>query len=141
MDSKNHLNIALSQVGVKEIVGRKHNPIIVNYAKEIGHSWVTTDETAWCSIFANWVAKKSGLKHSNKLNARSWLKVGVKVEKPEIGDVAVFWRGSREDWRGHVAFYISETRTHIYVLGGNQRNSVCIMAYPKYRLLEYRKID
>lgn len=137
---ENHLSIALSQIGVKEIVGRKHNPIIVNYAKEIGHSWVVTDETAWCSIFMNWVAMKAGLSRSNKLNARSWLKVGKKVDTPKQGDVVIFWREKRTSWKGHVAMYISETKTHVYVLGGNQRNSVCIMAYPKYRVLQYRRL-
>lgn len=135
-----HLELALSQIGVKEIVGKKHNPIILNYAKEIGHKWVITDETAWCSIFVNWIAKMSDLPSSNKLNARSWLTVGNEVLEPKLGDVVVFWRENKESWKGHVGFYISETNTHIYVLGGNQKNSVCIMAYPKYRLIQYRRL-
>jgi len=31
------LNIGLSQYGVKEIPGTKHNPTIVGYSKEIGY--------------------------------------------------------------------------------------------------------
>lgn len=136
----NHLELALSQIGVKELVGQKHNPVILNYAKEIGHAWVATDETPWCSIFLNWVAMKSGLEYSNKLNAKSWLEVGEKIDQPKLGDVVIFYRENPKSWKGHVALYISETKTHTYVLGGNQRNSVCIMAYPKFKIIGYRRL-
>lgn len=136
----NIINTALSQYGVKEIVGRQHNPKVLEYFKAAGHSWVKDDETAWCSAFANWVAKNAGKQATGKLDARSWLKVGQKVTSPQIGDVVVFWRESRSSWKGHVAFFVRETNRHIYVLGGNQNNSVNIKAYPKNRLLEYRRL-
>jgi uncharacterized protein (TIGR02594 family) len=135
------IELALSQVGIKEIVGRKHNPEVLKYFKETGQSWVTTDEMAWCSAFANWICKKSGLPYTGKLNARSWLKVGRKVDMPKLGDIVVFWRESPQSWKGHVAFFIRETKNWIYVLGGNQNNQVKISAYPKYRLLQYRRLD
>ena len=98
------------------------------------------DETAWCSAFVNWVAKTSGYEYSGKLNARSWLNVGESMVKPDIGDVVVFWRESPESWKGHVAFFIKETKGYVYVLGGNQGNKVCIQAYPKNRVLDYKKL-
>lgn len=134
------IDIALNEIGVKEIVGKEHNPRILDYFNEIGHSWVKDDETAWCSAFANYVCKKAGANFSGKLNARSWLNVGQKVSKPEKGDIAVFWRESPNSWKGHVAFFIRETRNWVYVLGGNQNNQVKISAYPKHRLLEYRRV-
>ena len=54
------INTALSQYGVTELVGQKHNPVILDYFEKIGHTWVTTDETAWCSAFTNWVALECG---------------------------------------------------------------------------------
>lgn len=134
------INVALSQIGTKEIVGKNHNPEVLKYFKEIGHKWVTTDETAWCSAFVNWVCKQSDKPYTKKLNARSWLKIGQKTECPEIGDIVVFWRGKPDSWKGHVAFFIRETKTHVYVLGGNQNNEVNITAYPKSKLLEYRTL-
>ena len=134
------LNHALSQYGVEEIPGSRHNPTIVQYSKDIGYSGIINDETAWCSIFANWCAQKAGLESSGKLNARSWLKVGEVVEQPQAGDVVIFWRSSPKSWKGHVGFYINESRTHIYCLGGNQQNRVCILAYDKSRLLGYRRL-
>lgn len=134
------IEIALSQIGIKEITGRRHNPEVLKYFSEIGHTWVKNDETAWCSAFVNWVCMKAGLDRSKKLNARSWLSVGNVITKPRLGDVVIFWRESRTSWKGHVAFFIRETPNWIYVLGGNQNNQVKISAYPKHRLLEYRRL-
>jgi uncharacterized protein (TIGR02594 family) len=136
------LDIALAEYGITEVVGNNHNHRILQYFKEIGHKWVTVDETAWCSAFANWVAMKAGYYRSGKLNARSWLTVGIKVAMPQKGDVVVFWRVKKSDWRGHVGFFISysEDKKYIYVLGGNQNNQVCIKKYPTYRLLGFRDI-
>ena len=135
-----HLNIALSEFGVKEIVGKKHNPEVLKYFQETGHKWVKDDETAWCSAFMNWVCKKAGLEYSGALNARSWLQVGCKVEDPKAGDVVVFSRGNPNGWQGHVGIYIKKTKNWIYVLGGNQNNQVKISAYAKKRLLQYRRL-
>lgn len=141
----NHLllTIALSQYGVKEIAGKGHNPIILSYFDEIGQTWVDTDETAWCSAYANWVALKSLCERSEQLTARSWLLVGVAVEIPISGDVVIFWRESPTSWKGHVGFFIcySTDRKYIYVLGGNQNNQVCIKAYPTSRLLGFRRLS
>ena len=134
------LNRALSQYGVSEVAGDKDNPIIVNYFKEIGHSWVKDDETAWCSAFVNWVAKKEGYEYSGKLNARSWLSMGDPIGHPEVGDVVVLWRNNKSSWMGHVGFFINQNDKYIYILGGNQNNQVCIKPYPKDRLLEYRRL-
>ena len=135
-----HLNIALGEFGVKEIVGKKHNPEVLKYFQETAHKWVRNDETAWCSAFMNWVCKKSGLEYSGALNARSWLQVGCEVEDPKVGDVVVFSRGNPNGWQGHVGLFIRETKYWIYVLGGNQNNQVKISAYPKSRLLQYRRL-
>ena len=65
------LKIATSQLGQKEISGPEDNPTIVNYAKEIGLSWINDDETPWCSVFVGWCALKAGLSYSKSALARS----------------------------------------------------------------------
>lgn len=132
--------IAVSQIGIKEIVGSQHNPEVLKYFQETGHDWVKDDETAWCSAFANWVCMKAGKMRSGKLNARSWMTVGEKVTEPKVGDIVIFWRESPHSWKGHVAFFVREQGHYIYVLGGNQKNSVCVQAYQKRKLLEYRRV-
>ncbi len=138
----NILDTALAEYGITEVVGSNNNPRILQYSKEIGYSWVQGDELSWCSIFANWVAMKAGYQRSGKLDARSWLKVGTPTTTPKMGDVVVFWRVKKSDWRGHVGFFInySQDKKYIYVLGGNQNNQVCIKPYPVYRLLGFRSI-
>lgn len=133
--------LALSQYGVKEIPGEKDNPVIVNYFNEIGQKWVKDDETAWCSAFVNYCCKKTGYPMSGELNARSWLEVGKEASTPKLGDIVVFWRTNRDSWKGHVGFYIGENDYYIFVLGGNQDNMVCVAEYPKYRLLQYRRLE
>lgn len=136
------INIALSQYGVTETEGKKHNPKVLNYFKEIGHQWVTTDETAWCSAFMNWVALKGNVERSHKLTARSWLHIGKAIQKPKLNDVVVLWRHKKSSWKGHVGLFIgySEDQKHIYILGGNQNNQVNIKKYPAYRLLGFRRL-
>lgn len=134
------LEIAFSQYGVSEIPGTKHNPIILDYFKQIGHVWVKDDETAWCSAYANWVALKAGVERSGKLDARSWLNVGENIQAPMLGDIVIFWRVSRNSWKGHVAFYVNDYLGFIYVLGGNQKNMVRVSPYADYKFLAYRRL-
>lgn len=139
-----HMKLAFSQYGIKEIVGVKHNPEVVKYFQDLGFdASKLTDETAWCSAYVNWVARLSGLDYSQKLNARSWIEVGVEVDKDDIdyGHLVVFWRVSKTSWKGHVGFYVAEDQDNIFVLGGNQSNQVCIKPYAKTRLLTIRDIS
>jgi uncharacterized protein (TIGR02594 family) len=135
--------IAIGELGQKEIGGPGNNPVIINYAREAGFPWINDEETPWCSIFLNWVAKKAGLQYSHNLNARSWLKIGQVVDlNPEPGDIVIFWRESIQSWKGHVAIFFgfSANGKRVYCLGGNQGNQVSISAYPKENVLGFRRL-
>lgn len=132
---------ALTQFGVREVAGvDNNNPEILKYFKEIGQSWVKNDEMAWCSAFINWCAKASGYEYTGALNARSWLAVGRISDKPEMGDIVILWRESKQSWKGHVGILIKELEDSVLILGGNQGNEVSIKAYPKERVLSIRKL-
>jgi uncharacterized protein (TIGR02594 family) len=94
---------------------------------------------AWCSAFVNYNLKSVGIEGTDKANARSFLKFGKEVTEPKKMDVVVLWRGSKTSWKGHVGFFIKQDDTHVYLLGGNQRDSVNITAYSKSRVLGYRR--
>ncbi|WP_440880628.1 TIGR02594 family protein [Tenacibaculum sp. C7A-26P2] len=136
------LEIALSQIGIAEIRGKKDNPEVLKYFNEIGFNGeMLKDETAWCSAFANWCCQRAGEKMTRKLTARSWLKIGRTVhDSPRMGDIVVLWRESMESWKGHVGFFIRQDENWIWVLGGNQNNKVCIKAYHQNRLLDFRRL-
>lgn len=98
-------------------------------------------ETAWCGGFVGMVVATSLPKEplpANPLGSRNWLKFGKPISGPQIGAVAVFWRGSKSGWQGHVGFVIGHDKTHLHILGGNQANSVSVARIDKARLLGYR---
>lgn len=135
---------ALTQYGIKEIKGNIDNPEVLKYFNEIGFDGnALRDETAWCSAFVNWCCKKTGYSYSGKLNARSWLNIGYKIEngKQKLGDIVVLWREKKSSWKGHVGFFISEDKNYIYILGGNQNNQVNIKPYSKLKLLNFIRND
>lgn len=134
--------VAKSLIGTKEIVGPTDNPEVVSFFAESGHAWVKDDETAWCAAFIGACLKRAGLHGTKKLNARSYLDWGMSVpsEKMAVGDVVVFSRGDPNGWQGHVAFAVKWDKKNIWVLGGNQSNSVSIAPYSRSRLLGVRRL-
>ena len=135
------IEVALTQVYVKEIPGSGDNPEISKYFIEMGFDADKMhDETAWCSAYVNGCVIQVNRPHSGQLNARSWLQVGHSAYNPRLGDVVVFWRESRDSWKGHVGFFITARNGLIYTLGSNQNNAVRIAAYPRGRVLEYRRL-
>ncbi|MBB5351072.1 uncharacterized protein (TIGR02594 family) [Haloferula luteola] len=135
--------MARTYLGCREIPGSRDNPLIVAWHRRIA-TWISDDETAWCSAFANAMCQDCEYERSGKLNARSWLEVGQSVELAQAkpGDVVVLWRGSRSGWEGHVAFFehYNANRDLIYMLGGNQNNEVNVTGYATNRLLSIRRI-
>ena len=128
---------AIKQIGVKEIVGSKHNPVILEWADEIGLKKVyTNDEIPWCGLFIAHCAHIAGLQVVDKpLWALSWANYGTKVDEPMLGDILTFKR----DGGGHVGIYVGEDATHYHVLGGNQGNSVSVSRIAKSRLYQARR--
>ncbi len=140
------LNVAMSQLGTKEIVGGNHEIEVLKYYKEIGHAWITDDETPWCAAFLNWVclhAMTPMVKKSERLRARGFLEWGASVLESEAaqGDVVVLWRKSRSSASGHVGLLVgwSKDKSHVFLLGGNQGNQVKISKYSKDRILDIRR--
>ena len=133
--------LASEFIGLTEVPGEQHNPQILEFFQDIGHSWVQTDETAWCSAFINYVALKCGCERSFKLDARSWLEKGMEIEDLKLGDIVIFWRESKNSWKGHVGLYAGQDDKYIHCLGGNQSNQVNIRPYPKSRILGFRRLE
>jgi uncharacterized protein (TIGR02594 family) len=138
------IKTALKYYGVKEFPGTdKNSPTIVGWLRSM-LPWANNDEIAWCSAFVNGIAKEAKFEHfpstHNNALAREWLKKGTAVTTPQLGDVVVLWRGSKDAVTGHVGFYIRENTDNVFLLGGNQSDSVNITAFPKSRVLGYRRL-
>lgn len=136
------IEIASREIGIKEIPGTEDNIRILKYAQEAGFNNINRETVAWCSIFLNWVALKTGMEMTNSAMARSWLRVGKKILNPIPGDIAIFWRENPNSNKGHVGIFMgySKNRKNIYILGGNQSNAVSIKAYKVSQLLGFRRL-
>ena len=129
---------AMEYYGIEEIPGRKHNPLIIEFAGSTMATWVHKDETGWCSTFMNHCAYECGCARSYMATAKSWLSIGKRIDTPELGHLVVFWRIDPLGWQGHVGLYAGLTpRGGIYTLGGNQNNMVCVKLYAKKFFLAY----
>ena len=128
---------AIKHIGVQEIIGSKHNPTILSWAKAIGlERTYTNDEIPWCGLFIAYCCHAQGLQVvKNPLWALNWAKYGTQVNQPMLGDVLTFKR----DGGGHVGIYVGEDKTHYHIIGGNQGNEVSIMRIAKVRLHEARR--
>jgi uncharacterized protein (TIGR02594 family) len=127
---------AVKLIGTKEIVGKAHNPIILDWAKELKIKTYTNDEIPWCGLFIAYCAHKAAVEVvDGPLWALNWAKYGTKESTPMLGDVLTFKR----DGGGHVGLYVGEDRTHYHVLGGNQNNQVNVMRIAKTRLHQARR--
>lgn len=130
------MRTALGEIGVRERSGARHNPRIVEYFTAVRGN-IRDDETSWCSAFANWVMRETGIEGTRRANARSWLTWGTSLPTDQLhyGSVVVLWRESPASWKGHVAFYAGTEGGDLVLLGGNQGNAVSLKNYPRSRLL------
>jgi uncharacterized protein (TIGR02594 family) len=120
------LSVARGYIGQREIKGKKHNPLILKWWKDIKQQFVD-DETAWCSAFVGGVLKECGIKPANSGWARSYEKWGLPLDRPQAGAIVTFSRNGG----GHVGFVVGQNEHSISVLGGNQRDAVNITKFAK----------
>ncbi|MDO6416136.1 TIGR02594 family protein [Sphingomonas sp. BIUV-7] len=130
---------ARRQFGTKETPGSFSNPEILEWAEDLDVAY-GNDAIPWCGLFvAHCIGSTltSEPLPNNPLGARNWAKFGSSTQ-PRLGAVMVFWRGSKDGFQGHVAFYAGEDGKAYHVLGGNQSDSVSIARIAKDRLLAAR---
>lgn len=135
---------ALELLDTKEVPGTINNPVIINWAKEIGGNVADVykaDEIPWCGLFIAIVAKRAGKQIvKDPLWALNWSTFGKHVDVPMLGDILVFVRKTSDGkTAGHVALYIGEDKDCYHVLGGNQSDKVCITRISKNRLYAGRR--
>ncbi len=131
-----YISIALAEYGIHEELNGD-NPRILTYLQSVMSQSDVKDEISWCAAFVNWVMRESGYPFNNLPLARSWLSMGKESKEYKQFSVVILKRGSIS-WQGHVGFVIAERGPYIYVLGGNQSNTVKISEFPKTDVLSYR---
>ena len=136
-------DLAQRFIGIKEVPGSVSNPQILSMLR-LDDVWPAGDETPWCSAFVNyicWLLKV--LPRSHSLSARSWLKVGesIPIEQARVGyDIVILSRPPSPE-SGHVGFYAGfEQPDRVMMLGGNQRDGVCVSPFDAGRIIGVRRL-
>lgn len=142
------VQIALKDLGVKEIKGSANNPRIMQMAKNIGVDKIYTsdDKLAWCALAVNSWIFESGKPlvdfkkdRYNLLRARYLLNWGNPVPNNEfkLGDVVIIERGGA----GHCFVALAKTPNGNPIgIGGNQSDMVRIDEFDKKRILGVRNL-
>ena len=101
----------------------------------------TATKVPWCSAFVGGTLTRAGVSvvsntQYSRDNSQYWRGYGRKLERPAYGCIVVFkwpWGG------GHVGYIVGQSHMGSpLVLGGNQDDSVCVKAFRKDNIVEYR---
>lgn len=134
---------SLKLYGIKETPGEADNPVIIQWAAEIGlRNIYRHDETSWCGLDMAVVAKRAGYEPVNEpLWALNWAKFGKPSPTPMLGDLLVFKRynGKGKLIGGHITLYVGEDKEYYHGLGGNQSDMHNITRIAKARLFTSRR--
>lgn len=126
---------AKKYLGTREIKGPQHNPLIVQWWKDIKRGGIKDDETPWCAAFVGAMLEHVGIRSTRFESAKSYLDWGVKLDEPIVGCIVVFNRNGG----GHVGFVVGSTSSgDLVVLGGNQSDEVNYRSFPRSRVAGYR---
>ena len=119
---------ARKYVGLREIKGSKHNPIIISWLDNL-KAWWSEDESAWCGTFVAHCLAESRITYPKHwYRALDYLNYGTRLIQPAYGCVAVKTRKGG----GHVCFVVGQTKEgKLVCLGGNQNDMVCFALYDK----------
>ncbi|MEM6849121.1 MAG: TIGR02594 family protein, partial [Pseudomonadota bacterium] len=118
------LDYLAHHIGVAEIPGPQHHPLIVEWGREAGIDWWNNDEDAWCAVAVNGALVNSGFPSTRSALARSFLTYGQRLQHPVPGAIAVFPRGTNPLY-GHVGIIETVHGDGTFtVVNGNVSNEV-----------------
>jgi len=112
-------------------------PALVTEARKYLGTNPTDRKRLWCATFMNFVLENTGYAGTNSDAARSFASYGKRIDKPEVGAIAVLTRGKRG---GHVGV-ISGVDAHgnPVIISGNHNKRVAETVYPRSRVIAYVK--
>jgi len=126
------LRLALKELGQKEVKGPSANPRIIGYHQTTRLA-AKSDEVPWCASFMSWIMVEAGYNSTRSAAASSWAEYG-RACFPRRGAIAVFKRTGGH----HVGIVVGVGNGFVWLLGGNQSDSVSIAKYGTDRLIAYR---
>ena len=118
------LDYLTNHIGLREIPGPAHNPLIVQWGRVAGIDWWNNDEDAWCAVAVNGALVNSGYPSTRSALARSFTRYGTRLDAPLRGAIVVFPRGKNPLY-GHVGIVetVHQNGT-VTVINGNVSDEV-----------------
>ena len=127
-------------LGLAEIVGAKHNPVLQSWLKDMGKyskenkAWYSDDETPWCGAAVGHALGVAGrFVVPDWYRAKAWGNDALmtRLTKPAYGCIATKTRKGG----GHVFFVVGRDKQgRILGLGGNQGNCVSVVPFAESEL-------
>lgn len=127
----------------KKVLGRheaRDNGFLSKWLKSDGKTLGDPAKLPWCGDFVETCLRLalpgevfSGALKDNPYWALNWAGLGDEIA-PTYGAVVVFGRNGG----GHVGFLVGQDDDNFHVLGGNQKNTVCIARLAKKRKVAVR---
>lgn len=132
----------LHEVGIAEVIGRGSNPKILEFARQEGGEIArefTSDDIAWCSLYANHLLTSVGLPGTETLWALDWDSdrtwPNVRLDGPAVGAFIPMKRKGG----GHIACVVGRNAAgNLMALEGNTGNRVTVGPIARDRPLSYR---
>lgn len=77
------------------------------------------------------------------MTARSWETWGQRLERPALGCIGVKRRAgaNAQAWQGHVGLVVAANPTTVWMIGGNQADSVNIQPFSRWQFTAWRWPD
>ena len=133
-----HIEIARTYLGLKEIRGPVNNAKIVRMFSLAGHPEIKADEVPWCAAFVAACLAEAGMVNEVSSSLRLWAaaysKLGTALKEPVYGCVGVKTRNGG----GHVGFVVAANKSRVWLLGGNQGDSVSVASFPRAGFTAFR---
>lgn len=125
-------SLAATHIGRGETAADNVGPWVKRYLK-------TSKPLPWCAGFVSFVLRDAGKSVPYTLSSRAFLKIGKRVEDPQPGDVAVFWRGKRAGPLGHSAIVERVTENAVVIIEGNRGGFPAVVRRRRYARADERK--
>lgn len=130
------LEAGIKLIGTKEAPGAKDNPVIIDWAKDLGGNIATAythDEIPFCALFVGYCLLQAGIKGTGTLWALDYAGKwpSIRLSGPAVGAVAPMKRSGG----GHVVFIVGKDQHGNFMcLGSNQSDTTSIIPFPVSRL-------
>jgi len=136
------VSIAQAEIGKGETTANNCGEDIRKYLRG-------KENLSWCGGFVVWVLEQAGVSEPSSLSAKAIYNQAKEkgLFEPQAGDLIVFWRGKKSDWRGHIGIVSKVSEKKIFVIEGNKGSfpaKVSEFEYPKDnvpKLLGYIRIS